>query len=181
MKIPVSLALKGKRDVATLPAASIVCKLLCPEQILLDIGAVSKQAVIEDIGAMFEKSCGIERARIVASLLARERLGSTALGHGIAIPHGRMKGLKDVRGGFVRLSEPVPFDAPDSKPVSLLFVLLVPEHANEQHLGLLSELAQLFADRDFRAMLATAAHSSAIIELFSQWQTHGKDQRRPAV
>ncbi|MCG3186474.1 MAG: Nitrogen regulatory protein [Rhodocyclaceae bacterium] len=159
----------------------MVGKLLCPEQVLLDIGSVSKQAVIEDIGAMFEKSCGIERARVVACLLARERLGSTALGQGIAIPHGRMKGLREVRGGFVRLSEPVPFDAPDGKPVSLLFVLLVPEHANEQHLGLLSELAQMFADRDFRAMLATAPHSSAIVELFSQWQTHGKDQRRPAV
>ena len=75
------------------------------------------------------------------SLFAREKLGSTGLGQGIAIPHGRIKGLKDALGAFVRPRQPIPFDAPDGKPVSLVFVLLVPEQATEKHLQILSELA----------------------------------------
>jgi mannitol/fructose-specific phosphotransferase system IIA component (Ntr-type) len=88
------------------------------------------------------------------ALFAREKLGSTGLGQGIAIPHGRIKGLKAPVGAFVRLVNGVQFDAPDGKPVGLIFVLLVPEAANEHHLQLLSELAQMFSDREFREQLA---------------------------
>ena len=162
-------------------AMNRLSRLLSPTNVVLDLSVTSKKRLFEQVGLLFENNHGIERSKVFDSLFARERLGSTGLGEGVAIPHGRIKGLKEALAAGARLAEPIAFDAPDGKPVSLLFVLLVPEHANEQHLGLLSELAQLFADRDFRAMLATAAHSSAIIELFSQWQTHGKDQRRPAV
>jgi PTS system nitrogen regulatory IIA component len=91
------------------------------------------------------------------------------LGQGIAIPHGRLKGLKSAVGCFIRLAQPVPFDAPDGKPVNLMFVLLVPEAATEHHLQLLSELAQMFSDREFRDQVATATDPAAVHQIFSSW------------
>jgi len=103
-------------------------------------------------------------------LAAREKLGSTGLGQGIAIPHGRIKGLKEARGAFVRLHEPVAFDAPDGKPVAQVFVLLVPEQATDLHLQLLSELAQMFSERAFRDRLASAKNPNDLLALFSAWE-----------
>ena len=104
------------------------------------------------------------------SLFAREKLGSTGLGQGVAIPHGRIKGLKEAVGAFVRLPAPVPFDAPDGKPVNLLFVLLVPEQATEQHLQILSELAQMFSDRALREQLAAAPTTRPLHALIASWE-----------
>ena len=103
---------------------------------------------------------------VAASLAAREKLGPAGLGQGVAIPHGRIKGLKVARGAFLRLKQPVPFDAPDGKPVSQVFVLLVPEQATDLHLQLLSELAQMFSDRDFREKLGGASDAAALVALF---------------
>jgi PTS system nitrogen regulatory IIA component len=97
----------------------------------------------------------------VSSLAARERSGSTALGHGIAIPHGRVKGLRTAMGAFLRMREPIPFDAPDDAPVRLIFVLLVPEKSTDLHLEILSELAQLFSDRNVRRELTAAPDALA--------------------
>lgn len=97
-------------------------------------------------------------------------MGSTGLGQGIAIPHGRIKGLKEAHGAFLRLATPVQFDAPDGLPVGLVFVLLVPEAANEHHLQLLSELAQMFSDKGFREQLTAASDAAAAYALFAQWQ-----------
>ena len=83
------------------------------------------------------------RATVTDNLFARESLGSTGLGAGVAIPHGRIKGLKQPLAAFMRLAEPIPFESPDGKPVSLLIFLLVPEQATQQHLEILSEIAQL--------------------------------------
>ncbi|MBS1144703.1 MAG: ptsN [Proteobacteria bacterium] len=115
---------------------------------------------------LFENRLGLARSVIFDSLFAREKLGSTGLGQGVAIPHGRIKGLKQAVGAFLRLATPVPFDSPDGRPVDLLFVLLVPEQATEQHLQILSELAQKFSDRTFREQLHAAADAAAIISLF---------------
>src|SRR5207249_7226667 len=93
----------------------------------------SKKRMFEQAGLLFENNQGVARSLVFDSLFARERLGSTGLGQGLAIPHGRIKGLKEAVGAFVRLAQPVPFDAPDGKPVSLVFLLLVPEQATEQH------------------------------------------------
>jgi PTS system nitrogen regulatory IIA component len=115
------------------------------------------------------------------SLFARERLGSTGLGQGVAIPHGRIKGLKDAVGALVRVAQAVPFDAPDGGPVSLAFILLVPEKATEKHLQILSELAQMFSDRELRQNLATVADAATLHQLVSAWQPYVADQRRAAV
>ena len=144
-----------------------ITNLLPLESIALDIDASSKKRVFEQAGLLFENNQGIARSTVFDSLFAREKLGSTGLGQGIAIPHGRIKGLKDATGAFIRLATPVAFDSPDGKPVSLLFVLLVPEQATEQHLQILSELAQRFSDRSCREALLAAPDSQTVRQLFT--------------
>ena len=146
---------------------SLLASILPAENIVLDLEAGSKKRVFEQAALLFENQHGIARAQVFDSLFAREKLGSTGLGQGVAIPHGRIKGLKDAHGAFLRLAAPVPFDSPDGKPVSLLFVLLVPEQANELHLQLLSELAQRFSERNFREALAAAPDGAAAHGLFA--------------
>ena len=140
--------------------------ILSVSQVLLDLDASSKKRVFEQAGMLFESHLGLARSVVFDSLFAREKLGSTGLGQGIAIPHGRIKGLKQAAGAFLRLTNPVPFDSPDGRPVSLLFVLLVPEQATEEHLQILSELAQRFAERPFRDALLAAPDSAAVVALF---------------
>ena len=147
---------------------SLITQLLSPENIVLDLEASSKKRIFEKAGLLFENNRGIASSVVFESLFAREKLGSTGLGQGIAIPHGRIKGLKEAQGAFLRLTAPVPFDSPDGKPVSLLFVLLVPEQATEHHLQILSELAQRFSDRACREQLSAATTPEAIISLFAR-------------
>ena len=140
--------------------------ILSVSQILLDLEVGSKKRVFEQAGALFETHLGLARSIIFDSLFAREKLGSTGLGQGVAIPHGRIKGLKHAAGAFMRLATPVPFDSPDGRPVNLLFILLVPEQATEEHLQILSELAQRFSDRNFRESLQSATDPAAVVTLF---------------
>ena len=156
---------------------SLVAKLLPPANVLLDLPVSSKKRLFEQVGLLFENNHGIARSLVFDSLFARERLGSTGLGQGVAIPHGRIKGLKDALGAFVRLGQPIPFDAPDGKPVNLLFVLLVPEQATEKHLQILSELAQMFSDRALREAMAAAADAGALHQLIATWQPDAAGQR----
>src|SRR5574342_856874 len=149
---------------------NLIAKLLPPSNILLDLDVTSKKRMFEQAGLLFENNQGVARSLVFDSLFARERLGSTGLGQAVAIPHGRIKGLKDALGAFVRLAQPVPFDAPDGKPVQLLFVLLVPEQATEKHLQILSELAQMFSDRALREAMARAPDPAALLELVTTWQ-----------
>jgi PTS system nitrogen regulatory IIA component len=148
---------------ALLPAANVV----------VDLDVATKAQFFSAIGAIFERSAGLTQAGVAASLAAREKLGSTGLGQGIAIPHGRIHGLQDALGAFARLRTPVPFDAPDGKPVDQLFVLLVPEHATDRHLQLLSELAQMFSERILRDRLTHAPDASALADVFRSWQPAG--------
>lgn len=158
-----------------------IAKLLPPSNIVLGLEASSKKRVFEHAGLLFENHQGIARSTVYDALFAREKLGSTGLGQGIAIPHGRIKGLKEAVGGFLRLAEPVQFDSPDGNPVSLLFVLLVPEAATERHLQILSELAQMFSDRGFREQLAAAQDPAEIHTLFMNWQIDAPFDRRTAA
>lgn len=146
---------------------SQIFQLLPPENIVLDLEASSKKRVLEHAGLLFENHQGVASSIVFDSLFAREKLGSTGLGCGIAIPHGRIKGLKKACGAFIRLTSPIPFDSPDGKPVSLFFVLLVPEQATEQHLQILSELAECFTDSACREALAAAQDAEAIRQIFA--------------
>jgi len=144
-------------SVLAAPASGIamnrLSRLLPPQNVVLDLPVTSKKRLFEQVGLLFENNHGIERGKVFDSLFARERLGSTGLGEGVAIPHGRIKGSKEAMAAVVRLAQPIPFDAPDGKPVGLLVFLLVPEAATEEHLELLSELAELLADGATREAL----------------------------
>jgi len=160
---------------------NLTSKLLPPSNIVLDLDVSSKKRMFEQAGLIFENNQGVGRSLVFDSLFARERLGSTGLGQGVAIPHGRIKGLREAVAAFVRLSTPVAFDAPDGKPVSLLFILLVPEQATEQHLQILSELAQMFSDRELREQLTQAQDAGDLHRRISSWQPNATDQHRAAV
>ena len=160
---------------------NLVAKLLPPSNVVVDLVVSSKKRLFEQVGLLFENHQGIARGTVFDSLFARERLGSTGLGQGVAIPHGRIKGLKEARGAFVRLATAVSFDAPDGKPVSLLFFLLVPEQATEKHLQILSELAQMFSDRELRESMSGAADAAALHHIISTWQPDVAGQRQAVV
>ncbi|MFN5791312.1 MAG: PTS IIA-like nitrogen regulatory protein PtsN [Burkholderiales bacterium] len=147
-----------------------VSKLLPLANITVGLDASSKKRVFEQAGLLFENNQGIARVKVFDSLFARERLGSTGLGEGIAIPHGRIKGLKEAVAALVRLDEPVAFDAPDGKPVNLLLFLLVPEQATQQHLEILSEVAEMLSDRTMRETLLTATDPQALHQALEDWQ-----------
>jgi PTS system nitrogen regulatory IIA component len=146
-----------------------IVELLPQRNVAVGVDAASKRDLFGAIADLFSASGDLARSAVVDALSAREKLGSTGLGQGIAIPHGRIKGLKDARGAFVRLAQPIPFDAPDGRPVNQVFVLLVPEHATEQHLELLSELAQMFSERAFRERLAAAPDAASAWDAIRGW------------
>ncbi len=149
---------------------SLISKILTSECVLLDSESTSKKRVFERVGILFENTQNIARSQVFDSLFAREKLGSTGLGQGVAIPHGRVKGLRDAVAAFVKMETPIPFDAPDGLPVNFIFVLLVPERATDLHLQILGELAQMFSDPAFRDQLEKANEASAIHRIFAGWQ-----------
>lgn len=158
-----------------------IAKLLPLANVVLDLDVSSKKRVFEQVGLLFENNEHVARSQVFDSLFAREKLGSTGLGQGIAIPHGRIKGLKEAVGAMVRTRQPIPFDAPDGQNVQLIFVLLVPERATDLHLQILSELAQMFSDPQFRGRLLAAASAEELHTLITQWQAHAPSQHSPAV
>lgn len=147
-----------------------IAELLPADNIALELDAPTKSRLFEASAELLERDTGIARATIVSSLSAREKLGSTGLGQGVAIPHGRLRGLAEARAAFVRLATPIAFDSPDGKPVSQAFVLLVPEQATDRHLQLLSELAQMFSERGFRERLSTARDAGEVHSLIRNWE-----------
>jgi len=145
--------------------------ILPAPQVLVGVDATSKKRAFEEAGLLFENLHGLSRALITDSLFARERLGSTGLGHGVAIPHGRIKGLKAPMAAVLQLAQPIGFDAPDEQPVGLLIFLLVPEAATQKHLEILSEIAELLSDADLRERIKTAASASDLHGLIADWQS----------
>jgi len=160
---------------------NLIAKLLPAQNVVLDLDVSSKKRVFEHAGLLFENNQNVARSQVFDSLFAREKLGSTGLGQGIAIPHGRIKGLKEAVGAMIRMREPIPFDAPDGNPVTLVFVLLVPEKATEKHLQLLSELAQMFSDKALREAMSRAPDAAALHQLVTAWQPDAAGQRRAAA
>jgi PTS system nitrogen regulatory IIA component len=148
---------------------NLIAPLITPDTTLLDMSFTSKKRLFEHAAELLARTHGLKSTDIFTSLFDRERLGSTALGYGIAIPHGRIKGLKDASGAFYRLKTPLEFDAPDNQPVSLCFILLVPKDANERHLQILGELAQLFGDEAMRSKMLNVATPAELIALLSAW------------
>ncbi len=144
-------------------------QILPQQNIVLDLECSSKKRAFEQAGLIFENNCGIARSTVSDNLFARERLGSTGLGHGVAVPHGRIRGLKAPLAAFVRLSEPIPFESPDGEPVKLLIFLLIPDNVTQQHLEILSEIAEMFSDKSFRAELSEDSDASSLYAKLTSW------------
>lgn len=152
-----------------------LAKILLPANVVLGLEVSSKKRAFEQAGLIFENNCGIARSMVSENLFARERLGSTGLGHGVAVPHGRIKGLKAPLAAFVRLLEPIPFESPDAQPVNLLVFLLIPDNVTQQHLEILSEIAEMFSDEAFRAVLTTDPDPLSVHARLLAWQSSMHD------
>jgi PTS system nitrogen regulatory IIA component len=147
-----------------------IAKILSLENVLLDLDVSSKKRAFEQAGLLFENNCSIARSTVSENLFARERLGSTGLGHGVAVPHGRIKGLKNPIAAFVRLREAIPFESPDGLAVNLLIFLLMPDNVTQQHLEILSEIAEMLSDDEFRNTLQTEQEASLVYKHIISWE-----------
>ncbi len=148
---------------------NLISPLLKTANVLADFETSSKKRLFEQAGQMFLTSDSVPAAEVFESLFSREKLGSTALGYGIAIPHGRIKQLKETACAFIRLKTPTDFDAPDDQPVDLVFILLAPAAATDLHLQILGELAAMFSDAEFRARLRAAPDATELHRLITEW------------
>ena len=144
-----------------------IADLLTPERVVCGATVTSKKRTLELLSSLLaDVDPDLSENDIFNGLVARERLGSTGLGHGVAIPHGRFQHIEGAYGAVVKLNEPVDFDAIDGEPVDLVFALMVPEAATEVHLQLLSSLAEMFRNESVRSALREATSVAQVIHLF---------------
>lgn len=148
-----------------------LASILTPAQVLVNMDVTSKKRAFEEAGLLFENLHGLNSSLVADSLFSRERLGSTGLGHGVAIPHGRIKGLKSPMAAIMQLAKPIGFDAPDEQAVSLLIFLLVPEAATQKHLEILSEIAEMLSDATLRHQLLKSDSAAVLHSLIASWQS----------
>ena len=149
--------------------------IITPERVVSKVQATSKKRALETISDIIATNSNTKMGAndIFDSLIARERLGTTAINHGVAIPHGRVKSSVDTIGAFVQLTDGIDCDAMDHKAVNLMFALLVPEESTEEHLQLLARLAKMFNNEELRKQLLAATDSQTLYDLLIQWdKTH---------
>ena len=140
-----------------------ITDVLSADRIIPDLRATTKEGVLEELaGLLAGAPTGTDVARLTAVLRERERLNSTAIGEGIAIPHGRLSGLRNVVAGFARSSKGVDFDSVDKEPTHLFFVLVAPDDAAAMHLKALARISRLLKDKDFRARLLALDSGEAL-------------------
>lgn len=161
------------RLVATAPAIAsrnAIATILNPSDVLLDLDVPTKKRALEEISRFLGARHGLVDGEVYASLVEREEIGSTALGQGLAIPHARVPGLSQAIAAFVRTEIPIPFDAPDGKPVGDMLVILVPQAATDAHLLLLAQAAEMFCDLSFRERLRASVDAADVHATFAQWR-----------
>lgn len=146
-----------------------IATILTAERVARGDASPSKKRALETLSALLCKhSPGLAPGEVLDSLLARERLGSTGLGHGVAIPHGRLKHHTQCVGAFLHLNAAIEYDAADGEPVDLLFGLMVPEDSTDEHLQILAKLAEMFSDESFCAKLRASGDAAEIFDLLTQ-------------
>ncbi len=146
-----------------------IISLLSPERTLQHIEGGSKKRILEFVSNIIAESNGsIVAEDLFSGLISRERLGSTGIGEGVAIPHCRLAGITEAIGALIHLSEPIDFDAIDNRPVDLLFFLLVPEEACEEHLNILGKLAESFSQEVIRERLRKADSNTHLLQVASE-------------
>lgn len=144
--------------------------LVSEEAVLASVKASSKRQVLQEIAHKASDLYGLHCGTVVNSLVAREKLGSTAMGHGVAIPHARLEGLDRIMGVFARLEKPVDFEAADSQGVDLVFALLAPEEADANHLRALAKVSRTMRDDAIRNKLRGSDDATAIHAMLTDLQ-----------
>jgi len=147
--------------------------IIDPERIAYDVDVSSKKRALETISDILVKGGGGENLvshDVCESLIAREKLGSTGIGCGVAIPHGRLKNTDKTLAAFIKLHKGVDYDAIDNQAVDLIFALLVPENSTEEHLKILAEIAEMFSNETFRKKLREASNPQALWTLLRNWK-----------
>ena len=144
---------------------------LSPDRISCNVNAHSKKRALEELSQLIaHDQLTTTPTEIFDSLLSRERLGGTGIGYGVAIPHSRLKNSNHTTAALIHLQEGIDFDAIDNQPVDLLFALVIPEQATEDHLKILAMLAALFQDENFRNKVRSAKTPNEILSLVKDWQ-----------
>lgn len=149
--------------------------IITPERVATNVQAKSKKRALEAIGEIIatHSDISIGANDVFDSLISRERLGTTAIDNGVAIPHGRIKNGTETIGAFLQLSNGIDCDAMDNQPVKLMFALLVPEESTEEHLQILARLAKMFSNESLREKLLEAQDNKTLYDLLVLWdQTH---------
>lgn len=142
-----------------------ISAILSPQKIFLDIEVSSKKKLLELIANVVADQTRLAESSIYNNLLNRERLGSTGLGQGFAVPHARLENLQQTIGCFFRLKYPVNFEAPDNQPVDLVFTIIIPQEATEEHLIILSSLAGIFSQTDVCEAIRNAGSKDEIAQI----------------
>lgn len=151
-----------------------ISQVLPPERVFIGAGTKSKKRLLEQLSELLVAGeDSLDAGEVFNSLLTRERLGPTGLGHGVALPHGRLAGLQSTLAAFIHSADGVDFDAPDKQPVDLVFALAVPDQAAGDHLDLLAELAGLCRDPDRRQALREAEGADSVLAVVRAWE--GRD------
>ncbi|VAW72137.1 PTS IIA-like nitrogen-regulatory protein PtsN [hydrothermal vent metagenome] len=145
-----------------------ICELIDSNRISCNAHEKSKKRALEHVSKLLASSTpNLTSEEIFSSLIERERLGSTGVGHGVALPHGRLHGREQAVAAFIKLEQAVDYDSIDNEPVDLLYALLVPDHFTDEHLKIISQLASLFNDADFRQQLRCCENPEQIYQHFS--------------
>lgn len=147
-----------------------IADLLSPSRIQQRNDIRSKKRALEEISNMLASGANVDQDSIFTSLINREKLGSTGLGAGIAIPHGRVRGLDESVGAVLRLSSGIDFESSDGQVTDIIFGLVVPEDCTEEHLHILRGLAEMFTDDEFTARLRESDSDQALYDLITQYQ-----------
>ena len=146
--------------------------LITPERIFPSLSATTKKQALQELANSAAGLTGIHARDIFETLLQRERLGSTAVGRGIAIPHGRLPALKGIFSMFARMEQPIDFDAADREPVDLIFLLLAPEHAGADHLKALARISRLLREPQTIERLRASHDRSALFSALTEPIVH---------
>lgn len=145
--------------------------ITAPERVATGVEVGSKKRAIEMLSELLASADPeLGQSEVYAGLLGREKLGSTGLGHGVALPHARLDNCRNPIGAMIRLAEPIDFDAADGQPVDMLFSMVVPGESTEEHLQLLGQLAEMFSDAAYCSLLRAAEEPPALLRLIRDWK-----------
>lgn len=139
--------------------------LVSPDRVLLELRAPSKRQLFQDLAEAVERASGIDQAVVLAALVQREKLGTTGIGEGVAVPHARLAGLPRSLGLFARLAKPIDYDSLDEVPVDLVFLIVAPEDGNAEQLKTLARIARLLRDPALTARLRREADPARVHEI----------------